>query len=219
MLSRKIKWQTKKLGEVCKIIGGGTPSKSNKKFYVGNIPWATVRDMKSDLLDNTEFKISEEAVSCSSTNVIVAGNIIIASRVGLGKVCILQQDAAINQDLKAVAPRNNQLDKKFLFWWLKSVADFLEASGVGATVKGVRIDFINNLIIPVPSPKEQKRIVSILDQAFADIEKIRANTEKNLKNTRELFESYLQKVFSQCGEGWINSKLGDIWALRQLKWF
>lgn len=203
----------KKLGDICKIIGGGTPSKSNKKFYIGDIPWATVRDMKNDLLYKTEFKISEEAVSCSSTNVIVAGNIIIATRVGLGKVCILQQDTAINQDLKAIVPRNDQLDRKFLFWWLKNVAEFLEASGIGATVKGVKIDFINNLIIPAPSLKEQKHIVAILDQAFADIEKIRANTEKNLKNVRELFESYLQEVFSQRGgrrNKWAEYTLGEV---------
>lgn len=60
---------------------------------------------------------------------------------------------------------------------------------------------------PIP---EQKRIVAILDQAFADIEQARAKTEQNLKNARELFESYLQQVFSQRGEGWTETTLGEI---------
>ena len=57
------------------------------------------------------------------------------------------------------------------------------------------------LQIPLPPIPEQQRIVAILDQAFADIEKARANAEKNLKNARELFDSYLNQVFSQRGEG------------------
>ena len=104
------------MGDVCKIIGGGTPSKKNKKFYEGEIPWASVRDMSQDNLSSTEFCITEEAVKSSSTNVIPEGNIIIATRVGLGKVCILSQNTAINQDLKGIIPINeNKLDKIYLF--------------------------------------------------------------------------------------------------------
>jgi restriction endonuclease S subunit len=69
-------WEEKRLGEVCNIIGGGTPSKKNDKFYIGNIPWATVRDMKTDKIRNTEFKITSKAVLNSSTNIIPKGNVI-----------------------------------------------------------------------------------------------------------------------------------------------
>lgn len=198
------------LGDVVDLIGGGTPSKSNEGFYDGDIPWATVRDMKQEQLSGTEFKISEEAVKKSSTNIIEAGNIITATRVGLGKVCVLQQDTAINQDLKALMPKDDRLDKQYLFWWLKSVAHVIEAAGTGATVKGVKIPFVKALEVPLPSIPEQKRIVAILDQAFSDIDKARALTEQNLKNARELFESYLQQVFSRRGEGWIETTLGEV---------
>jgi hypothetical protein len=63
-------WEEKKLREVCNIIGGGTPSKKNDEFYIGNIPWATVRDMKTDKIKDTEFKITSKAVLNSSTNII-----------------------------------------------------------------------------------------------------------------------------------------------------
>lgn len=191
--------QLVQLGDVVFLIGGGTPSKSNEGFYDGDIPWATVRDMKQEQLSETEFQISEEAVKKSSTNIIEAGNIITATRVGLGKVCVLQQDTAINQDIKALIPKDGRLDKKYLFWWLKSVAHVIEAAGTGATVKGVKIPFVKALEIPLPTITEQKRIVAILDQAFADIDKARALTEQNLKNARELFESYLQQVFDSLG--------------------
>ena len=51
-------WELKKLGEVCNVIGGGTPSKSNSKFFGGDIFWATVRDMKDDIIKDTEHKIT-----------------------------------------------------------------------------------------------------------------------------------------------------------------
>ncbi|MDF1817387.1 MAG: restriction endonuclease subunit S [Immundisolibacteraceae bacterium] len=76
--------------------------------------------------------------------------------------------------------------------------------------KRVPKDFIENTVIPLPSIPEQKRIVAILDQAFADIEQARAKTEQNLRNARELFESYLQQVFSQRGEGWVEKRLESL---------
>lgn len=76
--------------------------------------------------------------------------------------------------------------------------------------KRVPKEFVESTQIPLPSLTKQKRIVAIIDQAFADIDKARALTEQNLKNARELFESYLQQVFSQRGEGWVDSHLADI---------
>lgn len=76
----------------------------------------------------------------------------------------------------------------------------IESLTSGATRKRISRKNLGKIAIPVPPIQEQTRIVAILEQAFADIEKIRANTEKNLKNARELFESYLRQVFSQRGE-------------------
>jgi type I restriction enzyme S subunit len=59
----KQNWEVKKLGDVCEVIGGGTPSKANNKFYNGEIPWATVRDMKYDLIEKTEHKITKCFIS------------------------------------------------------------------------------------------------------------------------------------------------------------
>jgi len=205
-----MRWQVKKLGDVCNIIGGGTPSKSNDSFYEGEIPWATVRDMKNERLSSTELCITGEAIKQSSTNLIPSGAIITATRVGLGKVCILEQDTAINQDLKAVIPKTKELDNLFLFWWMKSIAHLIVGAGTGATVQGVKLTFVKALEVPLPPIPEQKRIVALLDTVFADLEQTRAKTEQNLKNARELSDSYLQQIFSQKDEGWVDLPLGDI---------
>jgi len=198
----KAGWKYGALGDVCDIIGGGTPSKDNASFYDnGTVPWATVRDMKSDVIFETEFKITNVAVSSSSTNIIPKGNIVIATRVGLGKVCLLAQDTAINQDLKGVVPKDtNKLKVGYLFQWFKNSAQVIIDEGTGATVQGVKLPFIKSLIIPIPPIEEQQRIVGILDEAFEGIAIAKANAEKNLQNARALFESHLQAVFADAWE-------------------
>lgn len=211
-------WQKKKLGDVCDIIGGGTPSKSNEEFYKGDIPWATVRDMRSENLAETEFKITEKAVLSSSTNVISKDNVIIATRVGLGKVCLLSQDTAINQDLRAVIPKSLiRLDRNFLFLWFKSVSLDIQNEGTGATVQGVKLPFIKSLLIPIPSLLEQKQIVTILDEAFANIDHARQLAERNLKNARELFDNTLTQIFCQSDDGWITKTLSSVCVIKPPK--
>lgn len=207
----KAGWQTKSLGDVCDVIGGGTPSKDNADFYTGEIPWATVRDMRSDVIAETEFRITEVAVKSSATNVIPSGNVVIATRVGLGKVCLLGQDTAINQDLRGILPKDGkQLAIRYLFWWLKSIAPVIVAEGRGATVQGVKLPFVKSLKIPLPSISEQQRIVAILDEAFAGIATARAAAEQNRQNACALFESHLQSVFSARGEGWVAKVFSEV---------
>ncbi len=86
----------------------------------------------------------------------------------LGEVCLLGQDTAVNQDLRGIVPRDTgTLSVRFLFWWLKTMTDVIIAEGTGATVQGVKLPFVKSLHIPVPPLSEQRRIVAILDEAFA----------------------------------------------------
>ena len=67
---------------------------------------------------------------------------------------------------------------------------------------------------PLPPLPEQQRIVGILDEAFEGIATAKANAEKNLQNARALFESHLQSVFTQRGEGWVEKTIGEVCILR-----
>ncbi|UXN06770.1 restriction endonuclease subunit S [Bartonella sp. HY761] len=203
-------WQRKKLGEVCDIIGGGTPSKNKPKFYNGDILWATVRDMNNDVLTQTQHKITREGLKSSSSNIIPAGEIVVASRVGLGKVCILQYDTAINQDLRGIIPKKSDaVDRKYLFYWLKSQSKKLLEAGRGATVKGISLPFIKNLLFPYIDIHEQQQIVSLLDEAFANLDRAQAHIEANLKNAAELFENTLSSIFKNVNQDSPRLKLSD----------
>ncbi len=167
--------------------------------------------MRQEVITETECQITRAAVQSSATNVIPTGNVVIATRVGLGKVCLLGQDTAINQDLRGIIPRDpHSLSVGFLFWWLKSIANIIIAEGTGATVQGVKLPFVKSLQVPTPPLPEQHRIVAILDEAFDGIATAKANAEKNLQNARALFESHLQKVFTERGEGWQLKTLEEI---------
>ena len=102
----------------------------------------------------------------------------------------------------------NGNDPRFIFYLLESFDLSRYTSGTG--VPTLNRNHVHDEIVFVPTEiGEQKRIVGILDQAFADIEQARTKTEQNLRNARELFESYLQQVFSQRGEGWEELTLGQ----------
>ncbi|SFG74439.1 type I restriction enzyme, S subunit [Pseudomonas syringae] len=157
-----------KLGDLVDIRGGGTPSKAIPEYWGGAIPWASVKDFKGGVLKVTEDYITELAVSCSATNVIPAGNIIVPTRMALGKVAINEVDMAINQDLKALQVRDEStLSTQYLFHFLKSKAKFLEEQGKGATVKGITLDVLKGLEIPIHTLADQKRIATILDKMDA----------------------------------------------------
>ena len=190
-------WEEKTLGEIANVIGGGTPSKANKKFYDGDIHWATVRDMKGEIIITTEYKITVDAVKNSSTNIIPKGNVIIATRVGLGKVCLNENDTAINQDLRGIVPINSKkLSVDFLYRWFKSVAHKIVDEGTGATVQGVKLPFIKSLVIYVPTLKEQKTIVQKLDVLSKETKNLEIVYKEKIASLEELRKSILQKAFA-----------------------
>lgn len=190
-------WNTISLGDICEVIGGGAPSKDRSDYYNGDIPWATVRDMRTEVISATEHKITREAVMNSSTKIIPSGNVVIATRVGLGKVCLIAQDTAINQDLRGIVPNDpNTLSVRYLFSWLKSISHLIVAEGTGATVQGVKLPFIKNLKIPIPPLAEQNRIVEKLEAIFEESNRLDAIFLAQRNALNELRKTALHKAFS-----------------------
>ena len=196
-------WPLKPLGDVCDIIGGATPSKRKPEYYGGSINWITVKDMNFDYIESTESTVTQDAVDSCSTNIVPAGSVVIATRVGLGKVCIVAKEACFNQDIKAIIPKDGmEIDHKFLFYWFRSISDEIIGAGTGATVQGVRIPFVKQLPFPIPPLDEQERIVSILDEVFENIQNETVQIENKLLNAKGLFKSKLQSIFNAGVDNW-----------------
>lgn len=203
-------WPVKTLGEVCDLVGGGTPSKDRPEFYGGEIPWATVRDLNVEVLRSTEHSITVEAVNSSSSNIIPSGSVVIATRVGLGKAVIVAQDTAINQDLRGlVVKKPKELMAEYLYWWYLSTVHLVVAAGTGATVQGVKLPFVSGLAIPVPPLEEQKRIVELLDNATARVAELTACYEQARTHANNLFTSALRDAL-ESNPDWPIRSLGEV---------
>jgi len=105
-----------------------------------------------------------------------------------------------------------KLNSKFVIYFLRTeeVRTELIKKATKSTITNINQSNLSEIIIPIPPLPEQQRIVAILDECFAALEKAKANAEQNLKNAKELFESYLQGVFEKKGEGWEERKVKDI---------
>lgn len=157
--------RTEKLGDLVSITGGGTPDRSNEAFWGGDVPWVTVKDFKSLEISGATEHITAAGLEGSASNLIPAGSIIVPTRMALGKAAINTRPVAINQDLKALRINDpSVVDRDFLFRFLLSKSKYLESQGKGATVKGITLDVLRELEIPLPPTNEQQRIAAILDK-------------------------------------------------------
>jgi type I restriction enzyme, S subunit len=144
-------WKWAKLGQLCEITGGGTPSRTVERYYQGHIPWVTVKDMVEGVctLDDAQEHITEETIEKSATHLIPAASVIAVTRVGLGKAVINSVPVTINQDLKALQPKR-QVCAHYLLFALHHYTWQYVRYGQGPTVKGVRQEDLLNLEIPFP---------------------------------------------------------------------
>lgn len=194
-----MRYPTKKLGEVLeKIVGGGTPSKSNPTYWNGDIPWASVKDLKDGVfaLKKTRDSITEEGLKNSSANLIPKGVIVISTRMGLGRVVKTEISTAINQDLKALFPKR-ELDVDYLLIFLRAKARDIVEKGSGATVFGIRLEHLKDIEIPIPSIEEQKKIVARLEKQLAKIKEAKRLRAEADATTQSLLSTELHKIFEE----------------------
>lgn len=201
----------KELGELVDFKGGGTPSRNIEEYWGNLIPWATVKDLNEGItLTNTQEFITELGLKNSASNLIPKGSIIIPTRMALGKVVISEIDVAINQDLKAVLVKNNELlDTKYLLWFLASNKENIASMGKGATVKGITLDQLRAIKVPLPPLAEQRRIVAILDQA----DELRQKRQQAIKKLDQLLQATFIDMFGDPvsnPKGWEVKKLSEL---------
>ena len=154
------------LGDLVRIIGGGTPDRSVSEYWGKGIPWVTVKDFKEIEISSALESITELGLQSSASNLIEAGSILVPTRMALGKAAINTVDVAINQDLKAIQILDSSLlDQRYLLRFLLSKSSYFESRGKGATVKGITLDVLRELPVPLPPLEEQQRIAAILDKA------------------------------------------------------
>ena len=197
-------FEMKKLNDVCRLTNGRAYKKP-EMLSEGKYPLLRVGNFFSNRAwYYSDLELNEDKY-CDNGDLLYAWSASFGPRIWDGGKVIYHYHIwkiKINEEL---------VDKGYLFHLLDWDTEQIKAEqGTGSTMIHVTKGSMENRYLPFPPIPEQKRIVAILDQAFADIEQARAKTEQNLKNARELFESYLQQVFSQRSEGWVETTLGNL---------
>lgn len=184
-------WEQVRLGDVCEIFGGGTPVRTEEKYWGGNIPWISAKYFSDDHRIIGSEMITEEGLVNSSSKIAPRFSTILITRVSVGKFAIADQDYAINQDLTALVPKNKNIDSKYLWFISEVVAERIKNSAVGVGVTGVTRDFVVNQKIPLPPLVTQKQIV----------EKIEAE-RKLVESTEKLIGIYEKKIKEKIAKLW-----------------
>ncbi len=207
-------WPLVRLDSLYDIARGGSP-RPIKKFITDDpkgINWIKIGDATASgkYIYKTKQKIIPEGMQCS--RFVKEGDFILSNSMSFGRPYIMGTSGCIHDGWLVLSAKDESIDQDFLYHILGSPFVFqqFDSLAAGSTVRNLNIDLVSGVKIPLLPIPEQKRIVAILDQAFADIEQARVKTEQNLKNARELFESYLQQVFSQRGEGWVDMSISEL---------
>jgi type I restriction enzyme S subunit len=190
-------WTVAQLGDLTiRIVGGGTPSKALSANFEGAIPFMTVKDMKARFVGSTVDHISEEAIRGSATTMVPADTLIVATRMSLGKIVRPKFDVAINQDLKALF-LEEEVEKTYIEYFWRSKSQAIQAMGTGTTVKGIRLEDIRTLAVPLAPKNEQKRIVDKLDTVLTRVDAV--NTR--LARVTPLLKRFRQSVLAAATSG------------------
>lgn len=187
------------LGEVCELIGGGTPSKSNQNYWSdGSIKWISSKHINERGYVSGCAWITDKAVAETSTKIAPKGSVILITRVSVGKFAFADDDYAINQDLTAVIPKNPEvLSSNFLYCIANELAKIIERNAQGIGVRGVTRKLLAELIIPLPPLEVQKEIV-------AEIE----GYQKIIDGARQVVENYQPRI--PIHPDWPEHSLGEV---------
>lgn len=177
-------WPMVKLGDVCDIFGGGTPARTNKEYWGGDIPWISSRYFKDDHKITGNELITKKGLENSSSKIAPKDSTILITRVSVGKYAIADKDYAINQDLTALVPRNEGIHPKYLWLISEIIAERIKLNATGIGVTGVTREFVVRQEIPLPSIENQMKIVSEIEKeqkAIVEVKKLIGIHELKIK--------------------------------------
>lgn len=205
-------YETVNLGDICELQNGfAFKSKLFKQvgipvLRISSIQDEQVCDHRPVFVDPADYKEDLSKYIVKDGDLLIAMSGATTGKVGFNRT---GTDFLLNQRVGKFKP-SSRLDNLYLFYFLSTKVEENLAISAGSAQPNLSTSQIKGFQIPIPPLEEQKRIVAILDEAFAGIDQAIANTEKNLTNAKELFESYLNNIFTQKGDGWKNIELGEI---------
>ncbi|HII16509.1 TPA: hypothetical protein HA361_01220 [Candidatus Woesearchaeota archaeon] len=192
-------WDLKRLGDICvDMIGGGTPSTSNESYWNGNIPWMTSAHILRRFVRSGQKSITKGGLQNSATHLVEKDNLLVATRVGIGKVAINKIEVTISQDLTGLIIDKSKAFNEYVYWQLTYNQRKIKSFAQGSTIKGVLRTDLAKLEIPLPSIIEQQSISEVLstvDDRLDIVERESQRVERlKVGLMKELFDGKKWKV-------------------------
>lgn len=200
----------RKLGDLCTITSGGTPARSRPEYFGGSVPWVKISDLVQGEIRTTEETLSESGLQNSSAKILPAGTVLISIFATIGRTATLTVDAATNQAIAGVTPRNPaEISPAYLRYCLDSVRPELERKARGVAQPNINQALLKSLDVPVPPIEEQRRIVELLSRA-ENIVRMRREAEQKAK---EIIPALFLDMFGDPAtnpKGWPIRRFGDL---------
>ena len=198
-------WQTKRLGDVCEIIKGRKPALKTTATN-GDLPYLVAKVMRGS--KEAEYASVKDR---NSITVEESETIIICDGSNSGEV-FTGFSGILSSTMGKIA-KKAEIDDDYLRAFLASTFDVFNGAKTGAAIPHLDKEAMYQLQFPFPPLAEQQRIVGLLDEVFEGHATAKTNAEKNLQNARALFESHLQSVFTERGEGWVEKRFDEVCAI------
>ena len=168
-----------RLGELCRIQSGGTPSRSNKTYWEnGTIPWVKISDIRSKYLSNTDEFITNTGLENSSAKLFPSGTILYTIFATLGEVCILNIDATTNQAIVGIQIESDKIESNYLYYYLLSLKPTVNNIGRGVAQNNINMKILKEFEVPLRPLDEQRKIAAVLDKVSDLIAKHRQQLDK-----------------------------------------
>ncbi len=204
-------WEIKKLGDICDLLNGYAFKSS--QYVEKGIRVIRITNVQNGYIVDDEPKFyPNDKENLLKDYMLSAGDLLISLTGNCGRVGILTEDflpAALNQRVSCLRIKDNSVLKSFLFHLLnnKAFENKCMDEATGAAQKNMSTEWLKKQEFSIPPLEEQKRIVKILDEKFAQLESLKAASQTNLQNVKDLFQSQLTKAFSNTT--WEKKRLGD----------
>jgi len=213
-------WEIKKLGEICSFENGdrGKNYPSRAKFVSEGWCFVNAGHLEDKTIQMHGMNyICKETYNLLGGGKFSEGDLLFCLRGSLGKFAIVKENqrGAIASSLIIVRPKQNVLNQYVGYFFNSELCQtMIKKYAGGAAQPNLAGKDLMKFEIPIPPIQEQHQIVAILDQAFEAIDQAKANIEKNIANTKELFQSKLNNIFSQKSDGWKEKKFSELFKLK-----
>lgn len=187
-----IDWKEYSLSEIVEIIGGGTPKRSNPRFWNGNIPWLSVKDFNHSnrYVSFSEESITEEGLKNSSTKLLLPGQLIISARGTVGALAQLKKEMAFNQSCYGLNGKGNLVINDFLYYLLKHSLTNIQKITHGAVFDTITKNTFEHIKVKLPPIPLQQKIADILGSLDDKIELNRQMNHTLEAMARAIFKSW-----------------------------